>query len=310
MRIKLSKSGRYEAQWNAQTDYGLVARIELEIPEGSLFAPNQKIHELMGNLEVHASEISGWIRKEAKTVSHNLGKLSVHRVTATAEKIEISLEAPEDVHAEGYTIIVDHKKGTLEISQRGNDAKSFDAQSVDADGFLHFANRLAEDATELRHHRRQLLSASLDKSDIKEHDKPSLLVDRLMKSAAPAVHEIALRSPATELVLRRLTGDHRREEIFVSKKDLRDLIEKLPAECRGHFDCLELAGSVPRPKKAKAPKRESDFVDETTDVPIELTDMAGSPTDNSWDHASKAGSGKNRDETTKPGRSKRGSSVI
>ena len=54
-----------------------------------------------------------------------------------------------------------------------------------------------------------------------EQRDPKLLVEQLVAVMAPVVREIAKRSLApTELVLKRQTGDGRREEIFVARRDL------------------------------------------------------------------------------------------
>jgi hypothetical protein len=58
---------------------------------------------------------------------------------------------------------------------------------------------------------------------------------------APVVREIAKRSLApTELVLKRQTGDGRREEIFVSRRDLQVKLRGLLPATRAVFAPLEL----------------------------------------------------------------------
>jgi len=54
------------------------------------------------------------------------------------------------------------------------------------------------------------------------------MVDRLVEKMAPAVHEIARRSLApTELVLKRLLDNGRREEIFLARRELEQKFEGL-----------------------------------------------------------------------------------
>jgi hypothetical protein len=56
---------------------------------------------------------------------------------------------------------------------------------------------------------------------------------------APVVQEIAARSQSPgELVLRRLLADDRREEVFLSKSELRRKLEPLPEGERALFDTL------------------------------------------------------------------------
>jgi hypothetical protein len=60
-----------------------------------------------------------------------------------------------------------------------------------------------------------------------------------MVAMAPTVQEIASRSQSPgELVLRRLIGEARREEIFLSKQELKSKVEVLNERSRALFDPL------------------------------------------------------------------------
>ena len=96
-------------------------------------------------------------------------------------------------------------------------------------------------AGELADHKKSLRKASLGGTPLPNLESPRALVDQLLASIAPTVQEIAKRSLAPgELVIKRLVGDSRREEVFVSKKELRQKVEPLPSELRAAFDPLEL----------------------------------------------------------------------
>ena len=67
-----------------------------------------------------------------------------------------------------------------------------------------------------------LVEAKIDGEAMRTHAKPTLLVERLIATMAPVVQEIAARSQSPgELVLRRLLSGDRREEIFLSKSELK-----------------------------------------------------------------------------------------
>jgi hypothetical protein len=66
----------------------------------------------------------------------------------------------------------------------------------------------------------------------KEHD-PRQVADRLIAVIAPIVREIAVHSPGgTELALKRLAADKRREEVFVSKASLVQKLAPVPERLR------------------------------------------------------------------------------
>src|SRR5262249_13330618 len=103
--------------------------------------------------------------------------------------------------------------------------------------------------------RRALLEASLDHQPLREYDRPAVLVKRLIASMTPIVQEISAHSLAPdELVLRRMLGDNRREEIFVSKSELRRKLEPLTATQRSLFDSLGLGNGAAQPMSSQPPR--------------------------------------------------------
>jgi tetratricopeptide (TPR) repeat protein len=95
--------------------------------------------------------------------------------------------------------------------------------------FMALWDNLAAATADLAKSRRALVQATIDGKPVKDHEKPSALLERLVAKMGPIVQEIARRSPSpNELVLKRLLGDDRREEIFLSKDELRKKLEVLP----------------------------------------------------------------------------------
>src|SRR5205814_6104883 len=94
-------------------------------------------------------------------------------------------------------------------------------------------------AFELLGQRKSIVDATLDDRPLRGHDGPGVLAERLITAVAPVTQEIARRSPSTtELVLKRLVAGGRREEIFVTKADLRKKIAGLSPAQRSLFDPL------------------------------------------------------------------------
>ena len=90
-----------------------------------------------------------------------------------------------------------------------------------------------------------------------------------MAEMAPVVREIAKRSLApTELVLKRQTGDGRREEIFVSRRDLQMKLRGLGPATRAVFAPLEL-GEPPADEEPPTLKK---IDKDAKSVPILLTE--------------------------------------
>jgi hypothetical protein len=108
--------------------------------------------------------------------------------------------------------------------------------------------RLEAAVRALGDNRTGLVSVEIDGVPITQHEHPRVLAERLIAAVAPTVQQIAQRSRSPgELVLRRMLGDNRREEIFVSTADLSKRLDGLPLHAREVFAPLQLGGEPARP---------------------------------------------------------------
>ena len=129
----------------------------------------------------------------------------------------------------------------LRVTDQANGAgeQPFDVDDEDARKLLALHGKLAKGASELAGHRRRVVDAKVDGEAIRTHAKPTLLPERLIAKMAPVVQEIAARSHSPgELILRRLLAGDRREEIFLSKAELKQKLDPLNDANRGLFDPL------------------------------------------------------------------------
>src|SRR5204862_8017121 len=120
--------------------------------------------------------------------------------------------------------------------QSRRDALPFDVDKADVPKLLTLREKLVGASTTLMRHRRTLGDARFDGEPLRGHPTPALLAERLVGAMAPTVQEIASRSQSPgELVLRRLIGEARREEIFLSKLELKNKLEPLTERNRALF---------------------------------------------------------------------------
>jgi hypothetical protein len=270
VHVALKPDFTYSAGWLARTDYGAEVLVELEIPPTSPFARDLRVNQMVEEFEIHAPETAGWLRKETKIVGNKVGKFHIVGVSSSPNRLKIMLRTAADAESPGYNVTLNRKTRSLEVARAG-DVEPFDLDPADGSPLLELADRLIVEATRIRDQRRGLLGASLDGKPLAEYPRPTDLVERMMRSIGPTVCEIARHSPGEELVLRRVIGDNRREEVFVAKRTLLDRIAELPAERRHLFDPLCLDGTIPEPTAAAPqdsadPRRPDDFdVDEDTD---------------------------------------------
>jgi hypothetical protein len=219
-----------------------------------LFVPDLRVDRIAEGVEVHAVEAGGWLKKSDKLVPHKLGRYQVARVTV-GSYVTVRLRSGPDANASGFDV-KKHKKGEIIIEPVGDGpARELTIDDRDRPKLQMLVDRL-EAAVRLLDSRTGLVSVDIDGKSFAEHPHPRVLAEKMIVACAPTVQRIVKhsRSPG-ELVLRRLIGDNRREELFVSTAELVQKYEKLPANARDVFAPLQLAGEpAPHPEVKSTPE--------------------------------------------------------
>jgi hypothetical protein len=256
--VKLVGGTRYDAFLECQTPYGLEWTMELDIPASHALARVLRIDRLVERLEVEAPEEGGWLHKEVRNRPQRLDRLYLTDLSVHPSETAVRLRSAQDGTGGGFDILLQAERVQLvRIVEGGAAAEGFhEVVGDDAAKLRALRDGLAALAGALADHRKSLRKASLGGTALASLDAPRTVVDRLIANIAPTVHEIARRSLAPgELVIKRLLGDSRREEVFISKKELRQKVEPLPIELRAAFDPLELWDDLPKVIVAPDPSR-------------------------------------------------------
>ncbi len=239
----------YAARPRGQTTFGPETLLDLEIPAANLFAHDVPVDRLIKGLEVKVPETGGWLRKQSRIVPHKMGRYRIAGVSSGGTDVKMELRLPNDAHT-GFDIVIGGEAQSVQLSPVGKDAEQHLPYEPDVDDgakLRQLFDRLAGALAELVHSRRALLDAQLDGGPLAAHAHPSMLVDRLIAAMTPTVKSIAQHSASPgELVLRRLLGGDRREEVFVSKGELAHKLEPLPPARRAVFEPLGFIGPAER----------------------------------------------------------------
>lgn len=245
-----------QASMRERTSFGVEAVLALDIPSSSVLVPDLRVDRVSDGVEVHTRDGGGWLKKSDKLVAHKLGRYHVAGVTVGTQ-VTVRLRAAADANAAGFTITA-HGDGELNIEPvGGGPARELAVDARARPALRLFADKLEAAVRSLEDNRGGLVSIEIDGKPVAEHGHPRVLAERFMVAIAPTVHRIARhsRSPG-ELVLRRLIGDNRREEIFVSVAELVRRFQGLPADMRDVFAPLQLGGEAlpaQEPKQPPAP---------------------------------------------------------
>jgi hypothetical protein len=234
--------GNYACRAQLSTPFGVGGTIELAVPKDHLFERVVRLDRLVERLDVQAPELGGWLHKEIKLRPQHLDKHHVAGLSVGAAGDTLRLRVAPDGSGGGFDVLFSADDDTvrlLRVDEGKEDEPPFDVESVDVPKLQALRGKLVAAAKALMREREALVEAKLDGEPLRGHPKPSLLAERLVAAMTPVVQEIASRSQSPgELVLRRLLGEARREEIFLSKQELKSKIEPLSERNRALFDPL------------------------------------------------------------------------
>jgi hypothetical protein len=225
----------------------LRAVMELSIPSGHLLSSVVRVDRLMERLEVHAPESGGWLRKEVKLRPQRLEKEFITALSASDGETLVQLRSVADGTGMGFDLVIPDDRSPVILRRvgEGSELPPFELDDGDSMKVRELKEKLLASSEDLKQTRTRLVEASFGDAALSEHRDPKAIVQRLVAEMAPVVREIARRSLApTELVIKRQTGDGRREEIFVSRRDLQRKLLGIGAASRAVFAPLDL-GELP-----------------------------------------------------------------
>jgi hypothetical protein len=254
LHVRLRETGGYHA-WidGACPAIGLTWSCETALPPGQSFEEPLRVERLQQGLDVHAPELTGWLRKEVKVRPQHLQRYLITEVDRAGRKIVLRLRM-EPTASVGFDLECDLDAGTIVAARVGEDSSAgrFDVEETDAPKLIALAetvHKKLENVTCVR-----LTEAKLGDVDFRALPTFVDMVERLIAQLAPMVQAIARHSlEPNELILRWRLSNDRREEIFVSKSTLREKYERLPEGLSALFEPLGLGTSRGRAMRSHGP---------------------------------------------------------
>jgi len=261
--VALMAGGRYGCRVLLTTPFGLDAMMATEVPAGHLLERVVRVDRLAERLDVQVPEIAGWLHKEVKLRTQHLEKHHLSAFARGPAGTKLALRLGPDGTGPGYDIgfgADDEPVRLARVDEQQKREEPFEAREADVPQLIGLRDKVAAAVAVLEKHRTKILEAKLEGEPLLGHPKPSLLVERLLAVLLPETRQISARSQSPgELVLRRSLGGDRREEIFLSKRDLQAKLEPLDDRHRAMFDALLRDGDSPTrlgPPPAPAPRTE------------------------------------------------------
>lgn len=277
--IDFAAAGTYEAQHVGETELGLAWTLRLAVPDQHAFATSATVplraDRFARDLEIHTPQLSGWISKEVKIRPQKIERHVISRVVDDGRTTTIRLRA-EPGSELGFDVEARASDGVVRIAKVGPEGDAttgpFDLEQADTAKLLELSAAVRASLQELQ--RVELMSATFDDVDFADVREFREVVERLVGVMTPIVREIDQRSlTPTELVIRRLLANDRREEIFVAKSALREKYAALPPAQRAVFAPL---GLEPAPTNGGGAKHRSKAPPEEVPPPAVRTQLAPS----------------------------------
>jgi hypothetical protein len=270
------RGGRFEARLSFAAPYGVEGAIELDVPGTHAFAKPVRLDQFVENLELETPE-GGWLTKETKLRPHRLDKYYVSELSLAPDQATLKLRQGAEGNGRGFDIRLRRNPAQALVFRVDDPPKTgeqpLEMKSSEVPKYIALWDALGAGTAEILKARKVLLLFTMDGRVLKDHERPSLLVERMMARMGPIVQEIGRRSPSpNEFVLKRLVGDDRREEIFLSKDELRKKLEVLTPEQLRIMAPLGLSpsnGTTPPPKPASEFRLVEDPAGTAEAAPIE-----------------------------------------
>jgi hypothetical protein len=243
--VERRADGSYAVSTHGQSAVGLAWRFELALPEGHVLSSISPLDRLEPQLEFQAPEQTGWLKKEVKPRPQRLDRFALVECADDGTDVLIRLRAAGGEH--GFDFVVTPSTSNVSATKTGREGDvDFELFDEDAQKIVSLADKLRAALAELKDG--VLAEATFEGAEFRGHPIFRDVVERMVTQMAPIVQEIARHSlTQTELVIRRLLSNERREEIFVTKRTLREKYAALPRDQRSLFDSFGFDTLPPPP---------------------------------------------------------------
>ncbi len=239
------------------TPLGVRADVELEIPPGSPWSAPLRVGDLLGRMEVRFPRKGASPSKGTAVGPVRVDRLFVARLLLGESHLLVDLRKGP-TSGPGFQLHFE-RSADEQITVQQLDPSlpgPLGAAPVEAEfrvPLMSLYRSLVQASSGLFTRRRAVASATLDGAPLDPASWLGTVARRLIDIVSPVVAEIAARSGAAgELVLRRDTGERKREELYVTTAALEEKVLTLPPECRSTFAPLGLMTSLP-PEAVAAP---------------------------------------------------------
>jgi hypothetical protein len=200
----------------------------------------RKLGELSPGMTIQVGFKKAFLRSSLNPDVHSLDEFYVTEVELGPDSMEVHLRKKMDAPRDSYILdldVDDSGASVARVSRREGDP--FSSQGEDLQRIEELASVLRAECAPLLQRKRRLIYAQLDEHDVFERGLTRTLLERIAARLAPIAAAVNAHSPNdSELSLKFEHDDGRREEIYLKKAELVQMVEGLPEEALMLFEPL------------------------------------------------------------------------
>ncbi len=219
----------------------------------------RKVGEISPGLSLQVGFKKAFLRSSLHPDIHTLDDFYLGELELGPDTMELHLRRKPDSPRDAFVIDLDvgpDGSPTAKVSRRsdkgGESDAPFRSQGEDLTQVVELAAALRRKSESLVGRKTRLLSAQLDERDVFERGLVRQVFERIARRLAPIADQVDAHSPnPEELSLKIQNSEGRREEIYLRKQELIDLVAPLPPQAQALF--ADLAFLPPSPPPAVPP---------------------------------------------------------
>ena len=207
----------------------------------------RKVGELRAGLTLQIGFKKAFLRSSLQPDVHTLDDFYIGDVELGPDSMELHLRRKPGAPRDAFVIELDVDESGASVAkvtkrndkQGGESEAPHTSEGEEIQVIEQLADALRRECTPLLRQKRRLVFAQLDGHDVFERGLVRQLFERAVARMAPIAAQVAMHSPnPAELSLKVEREGGRREEIYLRKQELVDVVAPLPPEAQVLFEPL------------------------------------------------------------------------
>lgn len=225
----------------------LTTSFTVDVRSDETWGRPRKVGELEAGMSLQVGFKKAFLRSSLHPDVQTLDDFYFGDIEIGPDSMELHLRRKPDSPRDAFVLDLDldeHGRSIAKVfhqdDKRGGDSGApFTSQSEDLSKIRALAETVRRRCQPLLQRRQRLVYAQLDEHDVLERGLVRAVFERIASRLAPIAQQVSAHSPnPSELSLKIEADGGRREEIYLRKQELIDMVAELPDEAKTLFEGL------------------------------------------------------------------------